>query len=68
MIDSPPAHNAAGVREAIEAGGATSLFIQIFAGRDQLKADLRQAGERTIPRLRRRIDRFARRLTARESV
>ena len=33
----------------------------------KLKADLRSAAERTIPRLRRRIGRFARRLTAREA-
>ena len=34
----------------------------------KLKADLRKAAERTIPRLRRRIDRFARTLTAREAA
>jgi hypothetical protein len=33
----------------------------------QLKADLRKAAERTIPRLRRRIGRFAKTLTAREA-
>jgi len=33
----------------------------------KLKADLRKAAERTIPRLRRRIGRFARALTAREA-
>ena len=33
----------------------------------KLKADLRKAAERTIPRLRRRIGRFARTLTAREA-
>jgi hypothetical protein len=33
----------------------------------KLKADLRKAAERTIPRLRRRIGRFARTLTARET-
>ena len=33
----------------------------------KLKASLRKAAERTIPRLRRRIGRFARSLTAREA-
>ena len=33
----------------------------------KLKADLRKAAERTIPRLRRRIGRFAATLTAREA-
>ncbi len=33
----------------------------------KLKADLRRAAERTIPRLRRRIGRCARRLFAREA-
>ena len=33
----------------------------------KLKADLRKAAERTIPRLRRRIGKFARTLTAREA-
>jgi hypothetical protein len=32
-----------------------------------VKADLRKAGERTIPRLRRRIGGFGRRLTARKA-
>jgi hypothetical protein len=54
MIDNLPAHKAVGVREAIEA----------FS---KLKADLRKAAERTIPRLRRRIGRFAATLTAREA-
>jgi hypothetical protein len=34
----------------------------------RLKAHLRKAGERTIPRLRRRIGSFARNLTAREAA
>jgi len=33
----------------------------------KLKADVRKAAERTIPRLRRRIGRFARTLTSREA-
>jgi hypothetical protein len=31
MIDSPPAHNAAGVREAIEAGGATVRYLSKYS-------------------------------------
>jgi hypothetical protein len=34
----------------------------------KLKAHLRNAGERTVPRLRRRIGSFARNLTAREAT
>ena len=51
-----------------------SLSAQIFADLNpiempfsKLKAYLRKAAERTIPRLRRRIGRFARTLTTREA-
>jgi transposase len=75
MIDNLPAHNAAGVREAIEARGATLRYLPKYSpdlnpiemSFSKLKADLRKAAERTIPRLRRRIGRFARTLTARET-
>lgn len=75
MIDNLPAHKAAGVREAIEARGATLRFLPKYSpdlnpiemSFSKLKADLRKAAERTIPRLRRRIGRFARTLTARET-
>ena len=74
MIDNLPAHKAVGVREAIEARGATLRYLPKYSpdlnpiemSFSKLKADLRKAAERTIPRLRRRIDRFARTLTARE--
>src|SRR5215470_6617017 len=64
MIDNLPAHKAAGVREAIEARGATLRFLPKYSpdlnpiemSFSKLKADLRKAAERTIPRLRRRID------------
>jgi transposase len=63
MIDSLPVHKVAGVREVIEAAGATLRYLpkyssdlnpieQAFSKR---KAHLRKAGERTIPRLSRRI-------------
>jgi transposase len=75
MIDNLPAHKAAGVREAIEASGATLRYLPkcspdlnpIEMPFSKLKAHLRKAAERTIPRLRRRIGRFARTLTAREA-
>jgi transposase len=76
MIDNLPAHKAAGVREAIEARGATLRFLPKYSPDlnpiempfSQMKAYLRKAGERTVPRLRRRIGSFARNLTAREAA
>src|SRR3984893_4768675 len=75
MIDNLPAHKAAGVREAIEARGAMLRYLPKYSPDlnpiempfSKLKAYLRKAAERTIPRLRRRIGRFARTLTAREA-
>ena len=73
MIDNLPAHKAAGIREAIEARGATLRYLPKYSPDliempfSKLKADLRRAAERTIPRLRRRIGRFAATLTAREA-
>jgi len=75
MIDNLPAHKAAGVREAIEARGAKLRYLPKYSpdlnpiemSFSKLKADLRKAAERTIPRLRRRIGRFARTLTSREA-
>jgi transposase len=76
MVDNLPAHKAAAVREAIEARGATLRYLPKYSPDlnpiempfSQLKAYLRRAGERTIPRLRRRIGLFARNLTAREAA
>jgi transposase len=76
MIDNLPAHKAAGVREAIEARGATLRYLPKYSpdlnpielSFSKLKADLRKAAERTIPRLRRRIGRFAKSLAAREAA
>lgn len=75
MIDNLPAHKAVGVREAIEARGATLRYLPKYSPDlnpiempfSKLKADLRKAAERTIPRLRRRIRRFAHTLAAREA-
>ena len=74
-IDNLPAHKAAGVREAIEARGAMLRYLPKYSPDlnpiempfSKLKAYLRKAAERTIPRLRRRIGTFARTLTAREA-
>ena len=76
MIDNPPAHKAVGVREAIEsARRETSLSAKYSPDLNPIempfskpRAGLRTAAERTIPRLRRRIDTFARNLTAREAA
>jgi len=74
MIDNLPAHKAAGIREAIEARGATLRYLPQYSPDlnpiempFSKKASLRKAAERTIPRLRRRIARFACTLTAREA-
>jgi hypothetical protein len=71
VIDNLLAHKAAGIREAIESRRAN---IPIFADLNpfempfsKLKAGLRTVAERTVPRLRRRIGKFARNLTAREA-
>ncbi len=76
MVDNLPAHKAVGVREAIEARGATLRYLPKYSpdlnpiemSFSKLKADLRKAAERTIPRLRRRIGKFTRTLTAREAA
>lgn len=75
MIDNLPAHKAAGVREAIEARGAMLRYLPKYSpdlnpiemSFSKLKAHLRRATERTIPRLRRRIRRFAATLPAAEA-
>src|SRR2546426_3682647 len=43
MIDNLPAHKAAGVREAIEARGATLRYAQIFAGPEPDRDAVQQA-------------------------
>ena len=65
-----------GVRAAIESKGAKLRYLPQYSPDlnpiempfSKLKADLRKAAERTVPRLCRRIGRFARRLSAREAL
>ena len=76
MMDNLPAHKAAGVREAVEARGATLRYLPKYSpdlnpiemSFSTLKAHLRKAGERAIPRLRRRLGWFARNVTASEAA
>jgi transposase len=75
VIDNLPAHKAPGIREAIEARGATLRYLPQYSPDlnpiempfSKLKASLRKAAERTIPRLRRRIGRFSCTMTASEA-
>ena len=63
MMDSLPVHRVAGVREVIEAAGAKLRYLPKYSpdlnpieqAFSKLKAHLRKAAERTIPRLSRRI-------------
>ena len=63
IMDNLPAHKVAGVIEAIEALGASVLYLPSYSPDlnpieqffSKLKALLRQAAERTIPNLCRRI-------------
>ena len=63
MMDSLPVHKVAGVRELIEAAGAMLRYLLKYSpdlnpieqAFSKLKAHLRKAAERTIPRLCRRI-------------
>ena len=67
IMDNLPAHKVAGVREAIEAAGATLRYLPKYSpdlnpieqAFSKLKALLRKAAERTIPRLCRRIGTLA---------
>ena len=62
MMDSLPVHKVAGVREVIEAAGARLRYLPKYSpdlnpieqASSKLKAHLRKAAERTIPRLSRR--------------
>ena len=74
VIDNLPAHRVAGIREAIEAPGATLLFLPSYSpdlnpiepAFSKFKAHLRKAAERTIPRLMGRIGRIVRSFTPQE--
>lgn len=66
IMDNLPVHKVAGVEEAIEAVGATLLYLPKYSpdlnpielAFSKLKAHLRKAAERTIQNLRRRIGRI----------
>jgi transposase len=75
VIDNLPAHKAAGIREAIEARGATLRYLPKYSPDlnpiempfSKLKAHLRKLAARTVPRLCRSIGSFARNLSTREA-
>jgi transposase len=66
VMDNLPAHKIAGIEQAIEAAGATLLFLPPYSpdlnpiepAFSKVKAHLRKAAEHTIPRLVRRIGRI----------
>jgi transposase len=66
IMDNLPVHKAPGVREAIEAAGATLLYLPPYSpdlnpieqAFSKLKAHLRKAAEHTVPCLLRRIGRL----------
>jgi transposase len=74
VMDNLPVHKVAGVAQAIEAAGATLLYLPPYSpdlnpielAFSKLKAHLRKAAEHTIPRLLRRIGRIATSFRARE--
>jgi transposase len=67
LIDNASIHKVAGVKEAIEAAGASLLYLPSYSPElnpielafSKFKAHLRKAAERTIPGLVRRIGRVA---------
>jgi transposase len=73
-MDNLPVHRVAGVAEAIEAAGATLLYLPPYSpdlnpielAFSKLKAHLRQAAEHTIPGLMRRIGRVVKAFSHRE--
>jgi transposase len=76
IMDNLSAHKVPGVREAIEAVGATLRYLPQYSPDmnpiemffSKLKAFLRKLAERTIPRLCRAIGSFVPRLSARQSI
>ena len=65
LMDNLPVHKVVGVAQAIEAAGATLIYLPKYSpdlnpielAFSKLKAHLRKAAEHTIPRLLRRIGR-----------
>src|ERR1019366_6911533 len=76
MMDNLPVHKVSGVREAIEARGATLRYLPKYSPDlnpiempfSKLKTSLRKLAKRTIPGLCRSIGRFVPTLSAREST
>ena len=76
LMDHIPVHKVAGVEEAIEAAGATLIYLPKYSpdlnpielAFSKLKALLRKAAERTIPHLWRRIARIINSFSAKESM
>lgn len=74
VMDNLPVHKVAGVKEAIEAAGATLLYLPPYSpdlnpiepAFSKVKALLRKAAEHTIPRLLRRIGRIVANIPAKE--
>ncbi|MDP1542133.1 MAG: IS630 family transposase, partial [Polycyclovorans sp.] len=74
LMDNLPVHKVTGVAEAIEAAGATLIYLPKYSpdlnpielAFSKLKAHLRKAAERTIPRLLRRIGRVVTDFSAQE--
>lgn len=76
IMDNLSAHKASGIREAIEAAGATLRYLPQYSPDlnpiemffSKLKAFLRKLAERTIPRLCRSIGSFLPTLSRRQSI
>ncbi len=74
LMDNLPVHKVAGVAEAIEAAGATLIYLPKYSpdlnpielAFSKLKAHLRKAAEHTVPRLLRRIGRVVTDFSAQE--
>ena len=74
LMDNLPVHKVAGVAEAIEAVGATLIYLPKYSpdlnpielAFSKLKAHLRKAAEHTVPRLFRQIGRVVNKFSSRE--
>jgi len=74
VMDNLPVHKVAGVQQAIEAAGATLLYLPPYSpdlnpiemAFSKFKAHLRKAAEHTIPRLLRRIGRLVKAFSRQE--
>jgi transposase len=74
VMDNLPVHKVVGVEDAIEAAGATLLYLPPYSpdfnpiepAISKFKAHLRKAAEHTIPRLLRRIGRVVTEFSAQE--